>query len=436
MGVKDVLLGKMLGGAARQSGKQITETADLLLAHAVKNEASDIHIEPHAQWVLVRYRIDGELGGVYKLPLSALPALTAEFKTRAGLATGTALPQQGQYEAEIGGHPFVVQSATMPVLGGEKLVLHLTPSQSRALPLEALGFWGEPLDTLRLMLARPRGLLLVSGPKRSGKSVTLRSLIALLNRPTASIAAIENVVEQRLPGVMHIPVGHGREHFATHVAAALHQDANIIMLERIPDGATASLAVQAAASGHFVLAGLHADSAVQAILQIEAMGVEPLALSHCLQGTINQRLVRRLCPNCRERYALTRQEEAAVARAFGIKNVAAQKRVHELERQAIAMQLDPDVRANTTAARITHLWRASPDGCAQCNHSGYTGRTGLVEVLKNGPQFKQVFLAGRTPASLHVAALNDGFVPLLLDGLIKALRGQTTVEQVLHQSTV
>jgi type II secretory ATPase GspE/PulE/Tfp pilus assembly ATPase PilB-like protein len=209
------------------------------------------------------------------------------------------------------------------------------------------------------------------------------------------------------------------------------------MLEQLPDTATAKLATQAAASGHFILAGMHADDALHALLQVEAMGVEPFMLGHALQGVISQQLVRKLCERCRERYALSRDEQTLIAKTFGMTSVTAFKRVHELERQALEAKLSIDGRANTTPAAVTHLWRASADGCAACGHSGYDGQVGVVEILGNGAQLQKAFLAAdasaKTVSALHSAALKDGFVPLLLDGFIKALCGQTTVEQLVPQ---
>jgi type IV pilus assembly protein PilB len=206
------------------------------------------------------------------------------------------------------------------------------------------------------------------------------------------------------------------------------------MLTDIPDGATAGLAVHAASTGHLILGGTHAGSAVSALLRLRTAGVEPFLLVTALKASVGQRLVRTLCPDCRERYSLSKEEQAELAKRFGLSGASAFKRVHELEKSAAPAIFGDVKQLSSTPTAITSLWRASSTGCDTCERTGYTGRTAITEVLQNSEHIQKLLLASEAPtiASLQAAAAKDGCIPMALDGLVKALRGQTTVAEVLH----
>ncbi len=429
-------MGRLLGSADKFTDKQIAETLAMLVANGVARGATDIHIEPHERFVLVRYRIDGNLRGIHKLPRASLTTVMAQLKTLAGLNDQeTRAPQEGTYTSKSDEGQLTVRIATMPVFGGEKAVLHLSVSHGTPLSLENLGFWGKGLATLQHVLTSPAGLVLVAGPKHGGVSSTLLSLVNALNSPLVNIATVEPQQKHRLPGVNQTYLGDsGNLTIATGLKAALKQDPNIIMLSNIPDSDTAALAVHAATTGHLLLAGLHADNSIQALLRVRAAGVEPFLLVTCLRASVGQRLVRTLCPDCRVRYALSRDEQKELAQSFGITGVSAYKRIHELESQ-IAPAIFGDVKQlSSTASNITHLWRPSEAGCDTCDRTSYKGRTAIVEVLENTDSLRKNLMDRDTHSSttLQTAALKDGFVPMALDGLVKALRGQTTVAEVLR----
>ncbi len=435
MGTKDSLMGRLLGSSEKFNDRQVSETIDLLVRHGVERGASDIHIEPHERFVLVRYRIDGTLRGIHKLPRPALGMVMAELKKQAGLHVHeTATPQDGQYEAKVGDRVVDIHLSLMPVYGGEKAVLHLAMHRGKPLELEALGFWGSNLRTLQGVLASPHGLVVVAGPRHSGRAATLFSMLSQLNSPMVSIATVESQPKHRLPGVGHTYLAASAMTVSNGLQAALKQDPNIIMISDMPDGATAESAIHAATTGRLVLVGLHADGAVAAALRMRAAGVEPFLLATGLRAAVGQRLVRTLCADCRERYLIPNEELQHLRETFGINTSAAAKRVHDLERQAAADGLGDEKQLNSAPAGITHLWRAHPEGCNQCGHTGYQGRTALVEVLSNTEAVQKGLLdreINSVPA-LQRLALKDGFIPMALDGLIKALRGQTTIEEVLH----
>lgn len=427
-------MGRLLGSAEKFTDKQVAETLAMLVENAAGRGASDIHIEPHERFVLIRYRIDGALRGMHKLPRQALGSVMAQLKNLSGLnAQETRAPQEGEYTAEAKGKKITIHISTMPVFGGEKAVLHLGQSHGEPTDLAALGFWGDGLNTLNSVLANPHGLVVVAGPRQSGVSSTLFSLLKDLNSPLLSVATVETSVRHRLPGVNQTYLSGGMS-LQEGFKAALKQDPNIIMLDSLPDAETAELAIRAATTGHLILAGTHADGSVAAVLRLRHAGVEPFLLLTALRAGIGQRLVRRLCPDCRERYELSHEERAHLEESFGMTSPAARKRLYELEKSA-APAIFGDVRQlNSTPNGVTHLWRPSESGCDSCDHSGYKGRIAIVEVLKNSDGLHKALL-GKEPASARTVQnllIKEGFVPMGLDGLVKALRGETTAAEVLR----
>jgi type IV pilus assembly protein PilB len=436
MGVKDVITSRLLGSAEKFSDKQIGDTLQLLVRHGVKRGANAIHIEPHDRFVLVRYRIDGALRGIHKLPRPAASAIMRQLKFLAELnPEEDNAPQEGHYAAEIGEQTIEVRVSLMPILGGEKAVLHLTPQRGLLLSLESLGFWGTNLTILHEALARPYGLITAAGPKHSGKSSTLYGLLQLLNNPSHSIATIEEHATHRLPGANQSYV-HAKNGTTTLHAlqGVLHQDPNIIMLGNLPNPATAELAIHTAVTGHLLLAEIYADSAVASLVRLRTMGIEPFLLATAFRVGISQRLVRKLCPQCRQRAIVETEEVAELEKTFGISTPASRARLQELEQQAREHQIGTASELHAASGHISHVWNAKEGGCDYCDRTGYKGRMAITEVLKNTDGVQKQLLRHDTPSlgELHKAALKDGFIPMGLDGLIKALRGETTVAEVLR----
>lgn len=434
MGVKNAFLGRLLASSDKFSDEQVSQTINLLIEHAVTHNASDIHIEPHDRFVQVRYRIDNILKSVHKLPLAALPAVVAQIKEQARLNTGQDhLPQEGQYATLVGEDQFEIQVYTMPVIGGEKVVLHLSRRLNKPPTLQQLGFWGDALAILQQTLSATHGLIIVATPRRNGKTTTLHSMLQAINTPAVSIATVEDSIEFRLPGASQTIANtrHG-VNTAEGLQAALNQDPNIVMLSNIPDRQTANAAVQAAVGGHLIIAGMHGDNAAKAIAQLQTMNDEDFLFSGAVKAALSQRLVRRLCPHCAIFYTPDRDELHGIEKAFGITAQSARQKVHELEQQAIRAGMGSR-QAVTTPAGITHLWRASEDGCEECNHSGYQGAVAVVEVLPTQDNdVESTLISTASAEKIRKVALKDGFVPMELDGLIKSLRGQTTLTELLR----
>lgn len=434
MGVKNAFLGRLLASSDKFSDEQVAQTINLLIEHAVTRQASDIHIEPHDRFAQVRYRIDNVLRSIHKLPLPALPAVITQLKEQAGMKTALDhLPQEGQYATLVGEDQFEIQVYTMPVIGGEKVVLHLTRRLNEPPSLEQLGFWGQALNDLRQAMTASHGLIVVATPRRHGKTTTLHSILQTINSPAISIATIEDSIEFRLRGASQTLANtkHGVKTIDA-LQAALNQDPNVLMLGNLPDRPSANAAVQAAVGGHLVIVGMHADNTAKAVAQLQTMCDEKFLFSSAVKAAISQRLVRRLCTHCAIHYTPDLEEIRSLEKAFGIRSLSARQKIHLLEQQAIQAGFGGR-QAATTPNGIVRLWRASEEGCEICHHTGYQGILGITEVLPTQDNDLETSLLSATSADkIRRIALKNNFIPMELDGLIKALRGQTTLAELLR----
>lgn len=433
---KDSFIGRLMGSAEKLSSEQVAQTVQLLLEHGARWQASDIHIEPHESYVLVRYRIDGNLRGAHKIPRRALQPLSQHLRSLASLDSAPLpTPQQGTFRISIQDQSYDVHIATMPVYGGEKLVLHLATQNRPLLPLKQLGYWGKNLEVIQHTLGQGHGMIVVSAPKHHGRPTTQASMLAALHNPGLNIATIEEHIEYRIPHANQSAVNHRNGlTMLKGLQSALHQDPNVLLVGDIHAKPTAELSLEAAMSGHLIVGGMHNDSACSALLHLRAIGIPVYLIMTGIRLVTAQRLVRRLCEHCRERYQATNAQLQDFQEAFGITTPSAFKRVHELETQAIALGMGNDAQPSTTAKAITHLWRARPDGCEACNHTGYKGRVAIVEVLRTTDTVQKALNNSETTAaSLQSQAIKtDGFIPLALDGVIKALRGRTGLADILQ----
>jgi type IV pilus assembly protein PilB len=437
MGVKDSFLGKLLGNADKYTDEQVAQTVSMLVENGVRHRASDIHIEPADRFASVRYRVDGVLHSKHKLPIAALPAVIAEIKQLADMHVDDHhLPQEGQYAMLVGAEQLEVQVHTLPVVGGEKVVLHLLRRLAKPPTLQELGYWGEGLHALQTALSRTHGYILVAAPRRSGNTTTLHSLLQMVVAPSISVATIEPALEYRVTGATQTVVRpHHGITFQQGLRAALNQDPNVVMVSSVPDHATAELSIQAAVGGHLVLAGIHANNTATGLTHLRSLAEEPYLLATAIRAVLSQRLVRSLCRSCRKHAIPTPEEVAELERAFGITTPAARKRLHELEVLAAHAGIGTSTQANTTPSHIVGMWQADEDGCEACGHTGFTGSLAITEVLLPSEALQKALLDHEPASRLHQAALKSGFVPLELDGLVKALRGQTTIQEVLRTFT-
>jgi type IV pilus assembly protein PilB len=400
----------------------VIRVVDTLLEYAVFEHASDIHIEPQENSVVVRYRIDGVLHDVMTLPKVIQAAIVARIKVLSNLKIDEhRLPQDGRFKIEKEGFKFSLRVSTIPIFDGEKVVIRLLDESTKASTLEELGFEKKPMDTIIRNVKKPHGMLLVTGPTGSGKSTTLYSVLSLLNTKSVNISTIEDPVEYRIVGANQMQVNPkiGLT-FDVGLRALLRQDPNIIMIGEIRDKETAEEAVHAAMTGHVVFSTLHTNTSAGALPRLLDIGVEPYLIASTVNAVLAQRLVRGVCKDCQVEYQL---EDAAVD-ALG-------KQFH------MGKLLETLIREGVTPAKIksvTGLKFFKGEGCDKCNHSGYKGRLGIHEILEVTPEIAQMIMAHKSALEIQEQAEKEGMVLMWIDGFIKALKGITTIEEVVRVS--
>ncbi len=412
----------------------IAQTVNLLLEYAIKSDASDIHIEPREDYVQVRYRIDGVLKEVNRLPRNVLGALVSRIKILSNLKIDERrVPQDGRFKIRVGGKQYALRVSTLPIADGEKIVMRILDESNRTITLQELGYWGHSIETMNNAIIQPNGMILVTGPTGSGKSTSLFSVLSMLNTPDVNISTIEDPVEYKIPGVNQTQTNaKAGMTFANGLRALLRQDPNIIMVGEIRDSETANLGVQAALTGHLVFSTLHTNNAATALPRLLDMEIEPFLIASTVKAIVGQRLVRRLSHTSRIRYTPTDEEKAAILKLLGIKEGESFARIHELEKAAAAAGVGGDAPLNTDENGIVTLWKADQNDNEDGTHSGYKGRVGIYEVLDNSLSVQKLIMANATANEIQDQAIVDGMVTMQLDGIIKALRGETTIEEVLR----
>ena len=412
----------------------IAQTVNLLLEYAIRSNASDIHIEPREQFVQVRYRIDGVLKEVNRLPKNVLGALISRIKILSNLKIDERrVPQDGRFKIKVAGKQYALRVSTLPIADGEKVVMRILDDSNQAVTLEQLGYWGHSLAVINQALTEPNGMILVTGPTGSGKSTSLFSVLSMLNTPEVNISTIEDPVEYKIPGVNQTQTNSkAGMTFASGLRALLRQDPNIIMVGEIRDGETANLGVQAALTGHLVFSTLHTNNAATCLPRLLDMGIEPFLIASTVKAVVGQRLVRRLCMNCRQSYVPDQTEVAEIVRLFHLAPGQNFYYIHQLEAQAIVQKVGGETPWGTTDTTIAALWQPNPNGCDECNHTGFKGRVGIYEVLGTSREIQKMIIGGNTSNEIQDQAVAEGMTTMLTDGLIKAIRGNTTVEEVLR----
>lgn len=381
------------------SDAPVIRLVNQLIDRAVEARASDIHVEPSARGIRVRYRIDGVLHEVNPSPPSHLrAAIISRIKIMAKLNIAERrLAQDGRIRLPIRGREIDLRVATSPTLHGESVVLRILDRRGLDLELSTLGFDEGLIEAYRGLLQRPHGILLSTGPTGSGKTTTLYTSLAILNTPDKKILTIEDPIEYQLEGVnQHQVKPQIGLTFASALRSFLRQDPDIMMVGEIRDLETAQIAVQAALTGHLILATLHTNDAASGITRLLDMGIEDYLLTSTVNGLLGQRLVRRLCERCRERYAPSAEL---------------------IERLQLS---DGEVG----------LYRGV--GCAQCGGTGFHGRTMIVELLPVTDSIRQLILDRAEAREIQKAACSDGMRTMYQHGLVKALAGLTTIEEVMR----
>ena len=397
----------------------IVRVVDTLLEYAVIEKASDIHIEPQENSVVVRYRIDGVLHDVMTLPKAIQAALVARIKVLSNLKIDEhRLPQDGRYKIEKDGYKFSLRISTIPIFDGEKVVMRLLDESSKALNFEQLGFLQSQLDVVNRNIRKPHGMMLITGPTGSGKSTSLYAILTILNTKNVNISTIEDPVEYRIVGANQMQVNPkiGLT-FALGLRALLRQDPNIIMIGEIRDKETAEEAMHAAMTGHIVLSTLHTNSASASPPRLIDIGIEPYLIASTVNAIMAQRLVRVICPDCKEEEHVEEATFLSLKKQFNLDAL-----------MAILEKLD----LTKGAKSLSEMKFFHGKGCEKCSKTGYKGRIGVHEILENTPEIEDLIVKRATSQDIEEQAINQGMVTMWQDGFIKAVQGMTTIEEILR----
>lgn len=428
---EDTVNDKNVSEAEVAENSPIAQTINLLLEYAIRSRASDIHIEPREEYVQVRYRIDGVLKEVNRLPRNVHRALVSRIKILSNLKIDeTRVPQDGRFKVRVAGKQYALRVSTLPITDGEKVVMRILDESNQAASLTDLGYWGYSLATFSDALTQPHGMILVTGPTGSGKSTSLFSALTQLNTPDVNISTIEDPVEYKIPGVNQTQTNtKAGMTFASGLRALLRQDPNIIMVGEIRDAETANLGVQAALTGHLVFSTLHTNNAATCLPRLLDMDIEPFLIASTVRIVVGQRLVRRLNKETRVAYKPTQEEKQAIIDLFNLHDNHDFRYIHELEKQAAAQGVGGDAPLSTDEKGILTLYKAAP---AKEGDDGFKGRIGIYEILNNTPGVQKMIVSNATSTQIQQQAINEGMITMQTDGLIKALRGETTIEEILR----
>jgi len=390
----------------------IIKMVAVILRQAVEGKASDIHIEPARGNLKIRYRLDGILHPSLLLPLKALPAIVARIKILSGLKIDeTRIPQDGRFSAKIGGKRIDFRVATFPTTLGEKVAIRVLDPEKGLKSLAELGLGGRNFEVVNKAIQKPYGMILATGPTGCGKTTTLYALLRILNKEMVNIVTLEDPVEYFIDGINQSQVKPEINYtFARGLRQIVRQDPDIIMIGEIRDEETASLAVHAALTGHLVLSTLHTSNVLGVVPRLIDMGVRPFLISPTLSLAISQRLVRVLCPFCKQKVKAGGEEKRYILRS--IKN------------------LPEKLKNKLNIKEPFHVFK--PKGCKKCNFKGYSGRVGLFEMIEMTDSLSEIIIRKPTERDILHEGRTQGMITMEEDGVLKILQGITSLDEVMR----
>lgn len=397
-----------LGGAVDLPIIKIVET---IIEYAYKNKASDVHLEPEEKYSLLRFRVDGMLKDIVRLPITLHDQIVTRIKVLSDLRTDEhKIPQDGKIKFKIYDENLNLRVSTVPITGGEKIVLRLLSEKSRKLSLKDLGFFDVALERIENAYKKPYGMILTTGPTGSGKTTTLYSIVKLLNKRDVNVMTIEDPVEYEIEGINQIQINNKAGlTFSSGLRSIVRQDPDVILVGEIRDTETAKIAVNSAMTGHLVLSTLHTNDAATAIPRLFDMGVEPFLVASSTNVIIGQRLVRKVCEQCRVSYILDKEDFDSLKKSFS-----------------------PEIIKKHFPSTKKEIRLYKGKGCDICRHTGYSGRIGLYEVLEIDADIEKLITARASADEINELGIKKGMTTMSDDGLEKIKLGITTIEEVLR----
>ena len=398
----------------------VVRIVDTLLEYSVLEGAYNIHIEQEKKKVSVRYRVDGVLQNVMVLPKTVQSGIIARIKILSNLKVDEhILPQDGRFKITTNDYKVSFRVSILPTFDGEKIVMRLLNEKAQTLTLEQLGFQPGPFQIVKRNVAKPNGIILVTGPTGSGKTTTLYTILGILNTPKVNISTIEDPIEYRMEHVNQSQVNSKIGYtFAAGLRAFLRQDPDIIMVGEIRDQETAEIAIHAAMTGHAVLSTIHTNDAATTMPRLAEMGVPTFLIGSTMNLIVAQRLVRKICTGCIQSYNLGEEEIKELEKQLDIDSI-----LNTLEKEKSIMDAKKGLK---------NLLFYRGKGCKKCNNSCYKGRIGIYEILENSEEISSIILRNGSASELKKEALSKGMLMMVEDGFIKAKNGVTTLEEILR----
>ena len=390
----------------KSSQANVSQILEIILAGALKNEASDVHLESTANGMLVRFRVDGLLHDIATFDKKTAHLVISRLKFISSVALNVKdKPQDGRFSIEVDGTELEVRVSFIPSPQGENITLRLLNPQSISLTLKDLGMREDIYQMVEKEIKQPNGLIITTGPTGSGKTTTLYAFLKEVVRPEIKIITLEDPIEYHLPGITQTQVEIERGYtFAEGLRAALRQDPDVLMVGEIRDQETAEIALQAALTGHLVFSTIHTNDAAGAVPRFLDLGANPKTVASALMLAIAQRLVRRLCPKCKKEYSPSNEEKEKIAKAL----------------KSLSKTIE--------GPKFSKIYK--PQGCIQCNGTGFKGRIGIYEIIKNDPDLEKFIAASPGHAEILEFLRQKDFVSMFQDGVLKVLEGITSLEEV------
>lgn len=386
-----------------------TEIFNIIIAGAIKTKSSDIHIEPNEEYTRLRYRVDGVLQDIVKLPKKVHRTIVSRVKMLSKMKLNiTDIPQDGHFSIDLENTKLNVRSSILPSSFGESIVLRILSASITGLDLDQLGFNQYYLEKVEEQIIKPTGMILTTGPTGSGKTTTLYSFIHRANQPSIKIITLENPVEYQIEGISQTEIGENTGmSFADGLKAVVRQDPDVIMIGEIRDSKTAEISIQAALTGHTVFSTLHTNDAAGAIPRLIHLKVNPSLITPSINLVIAQRLVRKLCDHCKEEYT------------------PAEETINKIKEVLSKIPRNNGLKIPT---EIKSIYRSK--GCSKCNFIGYSGRVGIYEMFSITPNIEKIILKDISSSDIAAALKEDGMISIKEDGMMKALEGITSLEEI------
>jgi len=421
-------------GVGKLPANQILST---VIEKGLEADANFIHLEPMNDLVRVKYRVAGSLVSGPEIPKKRLKSLIDKIKSLANIQTGNLdLISGGKFKYSFNGQGFSLRVYIMPTINGEKVTFKVQNDAPISDTVEQLGFWGSGLQTIEQAVNLKSGLILVTGPNDSGKSKTIATLLESINDHSLNVATLEDPVEFKISRANQTQINHKTNlNFKNGIKILSKQDNDIIMLSELSDSTTINEALDIVTHKKLVISSLNVSSAVETITRLLDYGISPASLAYALRIIINQRLIKRLCPDCKQYVILDKATSNKINELFGLNNPTNMRYIHNLEveynQHKLAEKKVGSKLLSTTETKIKKIWVSSPKGCLSCSHTGFKGRIAVAEILKNSPEIERLIITKSKDLLINKQAVREGMVNYLIDGLLKVLIGETTIDEVI-----